>query len=251
MYTYQTINKNSVSRKPVISAISCTKSNPSYSSTTTYIPSHTSYSNDAIKYTYNNYTTYSNEPTKYTYNNYTTYSNDPTKYTYNNYKSVTPRINVEYYSSHPKYVTSNIRTVYSETPRYESHYNPLKFSNFESPQSNVRFSDKSDSYSKNINNLSPINKGSSINSLETLESSFSYDYLMPKMKAFNYEGEQKKFDNDTNSNQDNINFETATKNELFKYIKSNTIKDNHNQNELLIQNPMKHEIISDLKGEKN
>jgi len=39
---------------------------------------------------------------------------------------------------------------------------------------------------------------------------------MPKMKAFNYEGEEKKLDDDTNNNQDDTNFDVATKNSLFK-----------------------------------
>jgi len=39
---------------------------------------------------------------------------------------------------------------------------------------------------------------------------------MPKTKAFNYEGEQKKLDIDTNKNQDDINFDVATRNAIFK-----------------------------------
>merc|ERR1711874_114281 len=186
MYTYQTISKNSVSRKTITSSISCTVSKPNYSSTTTYIPSHI------------------------------TYYNVPTKYTYNNYKSVSPRNNVEYYSSPPKYVTSNIQTVYSKTPIYKSHYYPLKFSDFQSSKPNIRVSVKNNSHIENIDNLSQIYNESSIKNLETLENSCSYDYLLPKLKAYDYEGEQKKLDNHTKNNQDDINFETATKNAFFK-----------------------------------
>jgi len=136
MNTYQNNNKNSVSRNHITTSISYTTSKPSYSSTKTYIPSHTNYS----------------------------YA--PTRYTYNNYESVTPKNNVGYYSSHSKYTTSNIPTVYSRTPVYESHYYPLKYSEFQSSRPDIRINITSDPYSKNIDNLSQINKESSINSLD-------------------------------------------------------------------------------------